>query len=160
MYTNSVTYTNSVLTIDIFPVFIFQNSSIQIFRFSLHFWLLKSQDSDNSRSDEAEYNDAGWCGCGTWRPGGDVVSKPGVAEVDAVILAPDTDPGHSLALHSGWERELQVLTGVAAQGRLRPGRILNPHSLTAGTLWSSSSPNIEEGIWSLPSVTAIVQYAI
>ena len=117
----------------------------------VYIWLLKSQDSDKSH--DTEYNPAGLVGRGC--RGGNVVSEPGVTEVDGVGPAPDTDPGHLLALHPGREGELQVLAGEAAQRRVRAGRVLNPHTGTAGSLRSSSRPHIEEGVRGLASVTAM-----
>ena len=42
--------------------------------------------------------------------GGDVVSEPGVTEVNAVSSAPDTHPGHTVSAHSSWQHELHILT--------------------------------------------------
>ena len=78
-----------------------------------------------------------------------------MAKVDGVSPAPDADPGHLLPLHPRRQSELHVLAGVAGQGRVRAGWILNPQAVTASTLRASSSPNIEEGIRGLTSVTEI-----
>ena len=47
--------------------------------------------------------------------GGNVVSEPGVSEVNAVVPAPDADPGHLLPSHTAGQREGHVLAHEPAE---------------------------------------------
>ena len=76
-------------------------------------WSLKSQNSENSRSNETECHDTG--GDRSWCRGGNVVSEPGVSEVNAVVPAPDADPGHLLPSHTAGQREGHVLAHEPAE---------------------------------------------
>ena len=58
-------------------------------------------------------HEAGWCA--GWCLGGNVVSEPGVSEVNAVVPAPDADPGHLLPSHPAGQREGHVLAHEPAE---------------------------------------------
>ena len=88
--------------------------------------------------------------------GRDVVSQPGMAKVDTIGPAPDTDPGHIGSCHAHRKVELHILTCEGCQWSTGTSRILDQSTVLVSSLRTSFGSNVEECIRGCSCVAGII----